>query len=1019
VPDWHATAQAGRGGLIGPAALVQPRAATLSRPAWRSRRGVALDRTLLALAATGWAIAIAWLTFGLGDPGEQRAVADVGETALDVLAAGLVLRAALYTEIPRIRLGWAVLGVATLVYAAGDGAWAWLDLGGGSTASPSLADVAYVAYYPIVVAALFMFQRASSLRRDTLRLTIDSLIVVIGGGIVVWHTLFRPVLEALDPNPLSAALALGYPIGDLVLLFGVAATALRHPPEIDASALTALVGGLALMFVADVGYGQLNLAGAFDLVRWPDVIYLSSTLLIALAGYFAAHPAAAMEGRGKAMSRWLLGLPYVALAAGYWVLIALAVGRVTGELTEVLYGVVLLTAMVLIRQELVLRENSRLLAEQARQESEARFRALAADSSDAIVLVDRDGNVTDATPVVGRVLGVDSSKLVGRPISRLVHADDAERIEALIADVAAGRSVSQPVEWRLWDATGVWRQVETIAANRLDDPAVGQIVLTTRDVQERKTLERQLTQVAMHDLLTDLPNRSLFHDRVGQALASAAGAQRQTSVLWLGLDGFKRVNESLGHAVGDQVLGEVARRLGASVGSADTCARLGGDEFGVLLDGHSTRADTLAAANRILTALRVPIEFADSPIHLTASLGTSTAAPTEVDAGNLLRRAEVAKSVARKSGGDRVALFEPAMQEAVQVRFELEAELRRAIDQAEFVLDYQPIVDLATGELVGAEALIRWDHPTQGRIAPSVFIPLAEETGLIDEIGEWVLRTACTEVARWAQLSPGRVPRVSINVSAHQLADPRLAWTVQAAMARAGAAPSWVTLELTESMLMQHSSASIDRLHAIRALGVQIAIDDFGTGYSSLAYLERFPVSHIKIDRSFVTPLDDPRRGAGVVRAIVEIARALGLQTVAEGIETPTQLRRLQELGGVLGQGYLFSRPLGRDAMADLVALRTGPAFAAEVGTAGQKPSLRVKAPDPARVESEDQPIPLATSKMSYRGLRSVRLKESRRASFASAERIGPKAVSRDGVSPLVPPPAQVPIAPPGSGFRH
>jgi EAL domain-containing protein (putative c-di-GMP-specific phosphodiesterase class I) len=274
------------------------------------------------------------------------------------------------------------------------------------------------------------------------------------------------------------------------------------------------------------------------------------------------------------------------------------------------------------------------------------------------------------------------------------------------------------------------------------------------------------------------------------------------------------------------------------------------------------------------------------------------------------------------------------MQETVQARFELELELRRAIDQAEFVLNYQPIVDLRSGDLVEAEALIRWDHPTQGRIAPSVFIPLAEESGLIDEIGTWVLRTACVEVARWAQLSPGRVPRVSINLSAHQLADPQFAWTGQAAMAHAGAAPSWVTLELTESMLMQNSSASLERLHAIRALGVQIAIDDFGTGYSSLAYLERLPVTHVKIDRSFVTPLNDPARGDGVVRAIVEIGRALGLTTVAEGIETPAELRRLRELGCPLGQGYLFAKPLERDAMADLVA-RQGPAFARQVALAG------------------------------------------------------------------------------------
>ena len=878
-------------------------------------------------------------------------MADIGEAGLDVLAAAIILRAALHIGVRRIRLGWVVLALAMVTYAAGDAIWAWLDLGGGGTGSPSAADVPYVSYYPIVVLALFMFQRASSARRDTLRLTIDSLIVVIGGGIVVWHTLFRPVLASLDPDPLAAALALGYPIGDLVLLFGVAATALRHPPEIDARALTALVGGLGLMFVADVGYGQLQLVGSFGLERWPDVIYLSSTLLIALAGFFQAHPAATADGRGKALSRWLLALPYLALAAGYSVLITLALGKVTGELIEVLFGTLVLTAVVLIRQELVLRENSHLLTQQARRESEERFRMLAANSSDAVVLVDRDGVVIDAPPSVSRILGVEASKLVGRPISRFVHADDAARAEGFIADVAAGRSVTQPIEWRLWDVTGVWRQVETIAVNLLDDPTVGQIVLTTRDVRERKTLERQLTQVALHDLLTDLPNRTLFHDRVGQELARAVRDQQHTTVLSLDLDGFKRVNESLGQAAGDQVLQEVGGRLRASIHAADTCARLGGDDFGVLLDGDSTPEDALATAGNILAALRLPIEIAGTSIRLTASMGVSTTGPTEVDAAGLLRRAEVAKSVAQNRGGDRVVVFEPAMQEAVQTRFELESELRRAIDQAEFVLNYQPIVDLQTGDLVGAEALIRWDHPTHGRIAPSVFIPLAEETGLIDEIGTWVLRTACVEAARWAALSPGRVPRVSINLSAHQLADPQLAWTVQAAMAQAGVTPSWVTLELTESMLMQNSSAALERLHAIRALGVQIAIDDFGTGYSSLAYLERFPITHIKIDRSFVTPLDDPGWGAGLVHAIIEIGRALGLTTVAEGIETPVELRRLQELGCVLGQGYLFAQPLERDAMADLVARQTGPVFAREVAAVARRARIRARASTLGRVK--------------------------------------------------------------------
>jgi diguanylate cyclase (GGDEF)-like protein/PAS domain S-box-containing protein len=881
-------------------------------------------------AAVLWVASVAWLGLGIGDARTRLAVADLTEPAIDLLAAFLVLRVARRVDGGRLRLGWTVVGVALLVYTLGDGLYAWFDLMRGGATSPSLSDVAYVAYYPIIVAALLLFPSVASGRHERLRLSLDSAIIFVGGGIVVWQVLLRPALATLDPNPIAAALSLGYPLGDMILLFGVGSLAMRRPVGIAPRALAALVGGLGLMFVGDVGWGELSLAGTFDVQRWPDIAYLSSSLLIGLAGYLQAHTArprpASLSGEPP---RWVMAGPYVGLAAGYGVVIAVAQGSASGELRPVLFGALLLTVLVIARQELVLRENSRLLAEQARRESEARFRALTAHTADAIALVDRTGTVVQVGPVVERVLGVPAATLVGQPISALAHADDAERVRALVADVVAGRPVDRPVEWRLWDAGGHWRQVETIAANLLDDPSVGQIVLTTRDVGARKILEQQLTQVTLHDLLTNLPNRALFHDRLEQALASGARSGRRTTVLFLGLDGFRRVNERLGHAAGDRVLQECARRLRASVRGADTCARLGGDEFGVLLADDPAADDRSELADRILAAFREPISWGGDSLGLTASLGIATAVHAEVDASGLLRNAQLARSAARDAGGDRVVTFEPAMQDAAQSRIELESELRRAVAQGQLVLLYQPIVDLASGELAGAEALVRWDHPTRGRLGPGVFIPLAEETGLIDEIGTWVLHTACTEVARWAGLARGTVPRVSINLSVHQVADPQLPWTVQAAIAQAGAAPTWITLELTESLLLQNTAAVLERLHALRALGVGIAIDDFGTGYSSLAYLQEFPVTHLKIDRSFVTPLDDPAHGSGVVRAIIEIARALGMTTVAEGIETSTQRDRLRDLGCPLAQGFLFARPLEAAAMEELVARPIGPIWPA------------------------------------------------------------------------------------------
>ena len=904
---------------------------------WAPARGgsrFTLDGVLIWTAVVIWSASVAWLVSGIGDAPTRLAVADLAEPAIDLLAALIALRAVRQLGAGRVRLGWAVVCLALLVYASGDGLFAWFDLMAGGASSPSPADVAYVAYYPIIGAALLLFPSVASGPRERLRLSLDSLIVLVGGGIIVWQALLKPALANLDPNPLGAALALGYPIGDLVLLFGMAALTLRRPVGIDPRALVALVGGLALMFVADLGYGGLALAGTYDAQRWPDVGYLSSSLLIAMAGYLQVH-AARTRARPEAagLSPWLQAMPYAGLAAGYGTVVVLLPGGVSGDLGGVLFEALVLTLLVLVRQEVVLRENSRLLAEQTRRELETRFEALTAHAADAIVLVDRRGTVVQAAPAVGRVLGVDATKLVGHPISSLAHSDDTGRVRSMVADVVAGRPMARPVEWRLWDAAGHWRQVETIAADLRDDPSVGQIVLTTRDIGVRKTLEQQLTQLTLHDLLTNLPNLALFHDRLRQALASGQRAGRQTTVLSIGLDGFRRVNEILGHAAGDRLLQECAARLQASVGAADTCARLGGDEFGVLLDGDPLVQDRSLVADRLVAAFRQSIPVGDEPLHLTASLGLATTSQPGTDATSLLQSAQLARSAARDAGGDRAVTFEPGMQQAVLSRIELETELRRAVALGQLVLLYQPIVDLQTGELAGAEALVHWDNPTRGRLGPGSFVRLAEQTGLIDEIGSWVLRTACGEATRWAGLARGPVPRVSINLSTRQVADPQLPWTVQAAMAQAGSAPSWITLELTESLLLQNTAAVLERLHALRALGVAIAIDHFGTGYSSLVSLEESPATHIKIDRWFITPLDDPGRGSGVARAVIDIARALGMSAVAEGVETPTQLERLRELGCQLAQGLLFARPLEAAAMEELVARSVGPIWSLSPGS--------------------------------------------------------------------------------------
>ncbi len=910
-------------GLARLAAIARSRASALDASGARAAirfRALSPDTALLGLATAGVGLIAIWLVVGGGRDDVQSAITGFASPVVDLVAAVLVGRAALSISSRRIRLAWTLVAVGMLVYAAGDGIWAWIAIVDHANAFPSGADAAYVAFYPIVAGGLLLFPGQARARREAIRLAIDSAIVVVGGGMVVWHSLFLPALAAAQPDALSTVLLLGYPVGDLVLLFAVATIALRRPAGIAPRALLALVAGLVLMFAADVAYGELLLAGAPP-AHWVDVVYLGSSLAIALAGYLQAN---ALELPGEEVagaSRWLVALPYLGLAAGFGVLLAAADGPVNTPTGNLLLGAVILTILVLVRLEITNRENAELLADRVRRDIEARYRSLESHATDVVMLVDTDGVVAYASPSLERVLGLDSATLLGRPIGRLAHANDAEALARLIADTAAGRPV-EPLEWSLWSLDGVWRQVETVSASLLADPAVGKIALTTRDVRERRALTQQLTQAALHDMLTGLPNRGLFMNRVGQALVNAHRTQRPTAILKLDLDGFTRLNDSLGHAIGDLVLREVARRLSASIRTSDTAARLGGDDFGVLLDGSGTTADALDVAGRIRAALRHPLTVGGTTFELTAGIGVATTeeAGDVIDPAILARDAHVAMTVARERGHDQVVAFASSMRHELETRFELESDLRHAVGRREFVLNYQPIVDLATQDLVGAEALIRWDHPTRGRIAPDMFIPLAEETGLIGEIGSWVLRTACGEVARWARHAPHRVPRVSVNLASLQVADPNLAWSVQSALAQAGASPSWLTLELTERQLVRNTSDVLSRLHAIRALGVQVSIDDFGTGYSSLAYLQQFPVSHIKIDRSFVTPLDDPEQGPGLAAAIVEIARALEIGTIAEGIETQRQLERLLAMGCSLGQGYLLGRPLEAEAMLELAS---------------------------------------------------------------------------------------------------
>jgi diguanylate cyclase (GGDEF)-like protein len=423
---------------------------------------------------------------------------------------------------------------------------------------------------------------------------------------------------------------------------------------------------------------------------------------------------------------------------------------------------------------------------------------------------------------------------------------------------------------------------------------------------DAKTVDSMVHQ-ALHDSLTGLPNRALFLDRLEHALDRAEGGDPSVAVLFLDLDRFKTVNDSLGHAAGDELLIGVGARIAANVRPSDTAARLGGDEFAVLLEDSRDKSDAARLADRLATALREPFVLHGKEVFIGASIGIACGARHGQD---LLRYADLAMYRAKATGHARYEFFEPEMGAAVVERLELEADLRRAVERDELVLHYQPIVHLTTGTVATVEALVRWQHPTRGLIPPLTFIPLAEETGSIVEIGRWVLREACRQAADWQRRYASDPPLgVSVNLSCRQLQQPGFVDEVATTLREARIHPQTLTLEITEGMLMENTEDTIGRLRALKELGVRLSIDDFGTGYSSLRYLRQFPLDSLKIPKPFIDDVADDAKESALTQAIIHLGRSLGLEVVAEGIEENRQLSELRKLGCELGQGFLLAKP--------------------------------------------------------------------------------------------------------------
>ena len=534
---------------------------------------------------------------------------------------------------------------------------------------------------------------------------------------------------------------------------------------------------------------------------------------------------------------------------------------------------------------------------------EAEYRMLAENSSDFLARHAPDGTYRYASPASVAITGYAPDELIGTSPFRLVPDEDRAATTEFARRLTE-RDEPATVAFRLRCKDGQLRWLETTARAVRDDVGVRELVSVTRDISDRKQAELELSHAALHDSLTGLPNRALFLDRLGLALRRTERRSGSVAVLFCDLDRFKVVNDSLGHDAGDRLLVDVAQRIGAALRPSDTVARFGGDEFTILCEDIAGEIEAATIAQRIVDVFREPFQLEDGEVFLATSLGIAIARGADDRAEDLIRDADAAMYRAKERGKGRYEIFDEAMRADAMARLETESALRRALERAELRLHYQPEIDLGTGEISGFEALLRWEHPVRGLLGPSAFMPLAEETGLIVGIGEWVLREACAEARRWPEPLT-----LSVNLSARQLAQQDLVAMVRRALAETGMDPARLCLEITESAVMESGTATTAQLRALKSLGVCLAIDDFGTGFSSLAHLRRFPVDVLKIDGTFVAGLGREPQDASIVAAVISLAHALDLETVAEGVETDEQLEILKELGCDLAQGYLFARP--------------------------------------------------------------------------------------------------------------
>ncbi len=571
--------------------------------------------------------------------------------------------------------------------------------------------------------------------------------------------------------------------------------------------------------------------------------------------------------------------------------------------------------------ELEATEQRRAHLEHRVERSEAMVSVLSEHSTDLTYIVDRDGNFSYVSPSICKLTDYDPDEIVHSAPSAFIHVDDVEHVHAAINEAFAKPGTPIPIDdHRVRHRDLKWLYFEGSAVCLADGSHVNGVVVTCHDVTERKQHEETIYRQANYDPLTGLPNRLMFADRLATALLRGRRERHSVGLLFIDLDGFKKVNDTLGHKAGDDLLKEISIRLAACVRSDDTIARLGGDEFTVILPNIHGPGDTEVVAKKIIERVREPINLADTEVYVSASIGITLYPDDADDEETLVKHADTAMYEAKAAGRRTYKFFTADMNRNAQEKMQLEMELRSAIDRNEFDIRYQPIIDLKTGRITGTEALVRWNHPSRGFTSPDVFIPLAEEQGLIVPIGEWVFRKACTMAHHWRELGRDEL-QMAINISPRQCQEPGFEQMIDGILHETELPATAITLEITESLFIEGAhEGAVSALHSRRKKGTLLSLDDFGTGYSSLSYLKRFPVDVLKIDREFVNDITTSAEDQALCQAVIAMAHAFNLNVVGEGVETTDHARVLRDMGCDRAQGYLISRPLSGE---DLITFIT------------------------------------------------------------------------------------------------